>query len=143
MAGGARRWSGRQKGKPARQRNSSLLVSARQLQAHVRQQPSLFAVVKGTIASKDLVLAYRAFLYIAADDMQLPFEHNGSRGTAWFRLPSRLVRSRTGFGESRGRRWSRSESAGPPQCDRANLRPFGRRGTRRSAGTWTSSNAAA
>src|SRR2546422_955056 len=75
MAGGARRWSGRQKGKPARQRNSSLLVSARQLQAHVRQQPPLFAIVKGTIASKNLVVAYRAFLHIAADDMQLPFEH--------------------------------------------------------------------
>ena len=32
-------------------------------------------MVKGTIASKKLVVAYRAFLYIAADDMQLPFEH--------------------------------------------------------------------
>src|SRR6266853_250578 len=38
MRAGARRWSGRQKGWPARQRNSSLLVSARQLQAHVRQR---------------------------------------------------------------------------------------------------------
>src|SRR5438046_2411327 len=37
MAAGARRWSGRHKGWPARQRNSSLLVSARQLQALVRQ----------------------------------------------------------------------------------------------------------
>jgi len=36
---GARRRSGRKKGSAARQRNSSLLVSARQLQAHVRQQP--------------------------------------------------------------------------------------------------------
>src|SRR2546430_10867985 len=36
---GAGRWSGREKGWPARQRNSSLLVSARQLQAHVRQAP--------------------------------------------------------------------------------------------------------
>ena len=50
-------------------------ITARQLQAHVRQQPPLFAVVKGTIASKKLVVTYRAFLYIAADDMQLPFEH--------------------------------------------------------------------
>src|SRR2546427_1885203 len=38
MPGGARRWSGRQKGWPARQRHSSLLVSARQLQALVRQR---------------------------------------------------------------------------------------------------------
>src|SRR6266568_4302051 len=37
MPGGARRSSGRQRGSPARQRNSSLLVSARQLQALVRQ----------------------------------------------------------------------------------------------------------
>src|SRR6266568_3041458 len=36
MPAGARRWSGRRKGSPARQRNSSLLVSARQLQALVR-----------------------------------------------------------------------------------------------------------
>src|SRR5438876_8359770 len=38
MAAGARRGSGRQKGSPARQRNSSLLVSARQLQALVRRR---------------------------------------------------------------------------------------------------------
>src|SRR6266480_3257145 len=38
MLGGARWWSGRQKGKLARQHNSSLLVSARQLQAHVRRR---------------------------------------------------------------------------------------------------------
>jgi len=50
-------------------------VSARQLQAHVRQQPPLFAVVKGTVASKQLVMAKWAFLDVAADDMQLPFEH--------------------------------------------------------------------
>src|SRR5437899_12239340 len=37
MAAGTRRWSGREKGWPARQRNSSLLVSARQLQALVRR----------------------------------------------------------------------------------------------------------
>src|SRR6266702_5224096 len=37
MPAGARSWSRRQKGWPARQRNSSLLVSARQLQAHVRR----------------------------------------------------------------------------------------------------------
>src|SRR5438046_2498746 len=37
MAAGARRRSGRKKGPPARQRNSSLLVSARQLQAPVRR----------------------------------------------------------------------------------------------------------
>src|SRR2546428_6265964 len=62
---------------PARAQHSASLkaIPARQLQAHVRQQPPLFAVVKGTIASKTLVVAYRAFLYIAADDMQLPFEH--------------------------------------------------------------------
>src|SRR2546427_8067042 len=36
MPRGARSRSGRQRGWPARQRNSSLLVSARQLQAHVR-----------------------------------------------------------------------------------------------------------
>src|SRR5256712_6862299 len=35
MAAGTRRWSGREKGWPARQRNSSLLVSARRLQALV------------------------------------------------------------------------------------------------------------
>src|SRR2546425_831375 len=39
MLAGARRWSGRQRGSPARQRNSSLVVSARQLQALVRPQP--------------------------------------------------------------------------------------------------------
>src|SRR2546428_620100 len=62
---------------PARAQHSASLkaIPARQLQAHVRQQPPLFAVVKGTIASKKLVVTYRAFLYIAADDMQLPFEH--------------------------------------------------------------------
>src|SRR6266571_74274 len=38
MPAGARRWSGRQKGWLARQRNSSLLVRARQLQALVRQR---------------------------------------------------------------------------------------------------------
>src|ERR1041385_1562903 len=37
MPAGARRRGGRQRGWPARQRNSSLLVSARQLQAHVRR----------------------------------------------------------------------------------------------------------
>src|SRR6266513_183258 len=37
MPAGARRWSGREKGSLARQRNSSLLVSARQLQALVRR----------------------------------------------------------------------------------------------------------
>src|SRR6266480_452570 len=36
MVAGVRRWSGRQRGSPARQRNSSLLGSARQLQALVR-----------------------------------------------------------------------------------------------------------
>src|SRR5881628_474733 len=36
MGAGARQWGGRQKGWAARQRNSSLLVSARQLQALVR-----------------------------------------------------------------------------------------------------------
>src|SRR2546427_3810254 len=40
MAVGARRWSGRQGGSLARQRNSSLLGSARQLQALVRQRTS-------------------------------------------------------------------------------------------------------
>src|SRR6266550_6445462 len=39
MPEGARRHSGRQRGWPARQHNSSLLVSARQLQALVRPQP--------------------------------------------------------------------------------------------------------
>src|SRR6266487_7136394 len=39
MPGGARRWSGRQRGWVARQRNSSLLLSARQLQALVRPRP--------------------------------------------------------------------------------------------------------
>src|SRR5439155_23342744 len=37
-----------QRGLPARQRNSSLLVSARQLQAHVRQQPSRWPTVRPT-----------------------------------------------------------------------------------------------
>src|SRR5437764_3076347 len=37
MAAGARRWTRREKGSRARQRNSSLLASARQLQALVRQ----------------------------------------------------------------------------------------------------------
>src|SRR6266487_205400 len=41
MLTGASRRSGRQRGKPARQRNSSLLESARQLQAHVRRPASL------------------------------------------------------------------------------------------------------
>src|SRR5260370_37550261 len=41
MPAGARRWSGRQRGQPARQRNSSLLVSARQLQALVRRRAAL------------------------------------------------------------------------------------------------------
>ena len=50
-------------------------MSARQLQAHVRQQSALLAVVIGTVASKKLVVTCRAFLDIAADDMQLPFEH--------------------------------------------------------------------
>src|SRR5437773_2214717 len=38
MRAGARSWSGKEKGSPARQRDSSLLVSARQLQALVWQQ---------------------------------------------------------------------------------------------------------
>src|SRR2546428_702072 len=38
MPAGARRWSGKKKGWPARQHNSSIPVSARQLQAHVRLQ---------------------------------------------------------------------------------------------------------
>src|SRR5204862_4389631 len=38
---GARRRGGRNKGWPARQRNSSLLASARQLQAHVRRLPTM------------------------------------------------------------------------------------------------------
>src|SRR6059058_311231 len=38
MAAGARRWRRREKGSRARQRNSSLLESARQLQALVRQR---------------------------------------------------------------------------------------------------------
>src|SRR6266850_546962 len=38
MVAGARRWSRRHKGLPARQRNSSILASARQLQAHVRRR---------------------------------------------------------------------------------------------------------
>src|SRR5207248_10595418 len=41
MAAGARRWRRREKGSRARQRNSSLLVSARQLQALVRPHSSL------------------------------------------------------------------------------------------------------
>src|SRR2546425_1026729 len=40
MVAGARRWSGRQRGWPESQRHSSLLVSARQLQALVRHQRS-------------------------------------------------------------------------------------------------------
>src|SRR2546426_12742790 len=88
MAGGARRWSGRQKGKPASQRNSSLLVSARQLQAHVRQQPPLLADVKGTIASKNLVVAYRAFIYNAAANMHLPFEPQAVRPPPRFATPA-------------------------------------------------------
>src|SRR6266576_1954703 len=43
MSAGARRCSGRNKGWPARQHNSSLLVSARQLQALVRQRHGLGA----------------------------------------------------------------------------------------------------
>src|SRR5437867_7534067 len=41
MPVGVRRWSDRQKGLQARQRNSSLLVSARQLQALVRRRGSM------------------------------------------------------------------------------------------------------
>src|SRR2546430_16350851 len=40
MAAGARRWRRREKGSRARQRNSSLLVSARQVQALVRRLPA-------------------------------------------------------------------------------------------------------
>src|SRR5437867_10084031 len=46
MQAGARRRSGRQKGWPARQRNSSLLESARQLQALVRQRGHVSELVR-------------------------------------------------------------------------------------------------
>src|SRR5437879_5081876 len=65
MAAGARRRSGKQKGSPARQRNSSLLVSARQLQALVRRLPgstsqwttTLSANVSGGQDSRIMVLS--------------------------------------------------------------------------------------
>src|SRR6266571_545526 len=52
MPAGARQWSGREKGWPARQRNSSLLVSARQLQALVRQPETVSLDIRTKISQE-------------------------------------------------------------------------------------------
>src|SRR6266516_2050482 len=63
---GARRWSGRQKGSPAKQRNSSLLVSARQVQALVRRplraRPGLLVASEIPPAAQIQVVAGISFL---------------------------------------------------------------------------------
>src|SRR5437868_2669718 len=63
MPAGARSWSRRQRGQPARQHNSSLLVSARQLQALVRPRP-----LRRLPCQLELPLVQRAIPKIQVDE---------------------------------------------------------------------------
>src|SRR5437762_9843525 len=79
MAAGARRWRRREKGSRARQRNSSLLASARQLQALVRPRSARHFRMQGLGRDIGAVRPpYRATVHEeAAEVVQIPqwFKH--------------------------------------------------------------------
>src|SRR5881396_2236656 len=92
MPAAARRWSGRQKGSPARQRNSSLLVGARQLQALVRRLP--VAGRNSRVVARDFGLP-RSLAYFSAP--AVAYFSRYARSTASLRRPVRILTARTGM----------------------------------------------